>query len=82
MQLTVNIGYDQLFELVQQLPPWEKERLFQENQFSDATPIPHTLGIEQNRQEALRLALECPIATEKEFEEYNEFRRQFRCRPT
>ena len=26
MQLTVNIGYDQLFELVRQLPPREKER--------------------------------------------------------
>ena len=82
MQLTVNIGYDQIFELVRQLPPWEKERLFHENQFSAVIPIPHTLGIEQRRQEALRLALECPTATEEDIEEYNEFWRQFRCRPT
>ena len=38
--------------------------------------------VEQRRQEALRLALECPVATEEEIAEYNEFRRQFRCRTT
>ena len=70
MQLTIDIGYDQLFEMVRQLPPWEKERLFQENQFSTATPIPHAQEIEQRRQEALRLAMECPVAAPEEIEEY------------
>ena len=82
MQLTIDIEYDQLFELVRQLPPKEKKRLFQEDQFSTATPKLPTQEIEQNRQEALRLALKCPVATPEEIEEYNEFRRQFRCRPT
>jgi len=36
--------------------------------------------VEQNRQEALRLALECPVAAPEEIEEYNEFGRQFRWR--
>ena len=30
MQLTIDIGYDQLFELVRQLPAWERERLVSE----------------------------------------------------
>ena len=82
MQLTIDIGYDQLFELVRQLPPKEKERLLQEDRFSTATPKLPIQEIEQNRQEALRLALKCPVATPEEIEEYNEFRRQFRCRTT
>jgi len=34
------------------------------------------------RQEALRLALECPVATPEEIENQNEYRKRFRCRPT
>ena len=91
MQLTIDIGYDQLFELVRQLPTREKERLFQESQCqksqsSNAQPstiIPELSKeeIEQRRRKALRLALECPVATPEELEAFNEFRRQFRCRP-
>ena len=85
MQLTIDIGYDQLFELVRQLPAREKERLFQESQCQESqssTVIPKLSAeeIEQRRQEALRLALECPIATPEEIEAYNEFRSRFRCR--
>jgi len=90
MQLTIDIGYDQLFELVRQLPAREKERLFQESQcqesqssttqFSTVIPKLSAEEIEQRRQEALRLALECPIATPEEIEAYNEFRSRFRCR--
>ena len=36
--------------------------------------------IEKNRQEALRLALEGPVATQEEIEMQNEFRRLFRWR--
>jgi len=79
MQVTIDIGYDQVFELVRQLPPEGKERLFWE--------IEPKRRVDQNRQEALRLALECPVATpedignQNEFGQ-NEFRKQFRCRPT
>ena len=31
--------------------------------------------VEKCRQDALRLALECPVATQEEIENYNEFRR-------
>ena len=113
MQLTINIGYDQVFELVRQLPPRERKRLFLESEFTPAnrqTPEPvafdeeyykflmnfpvvseeeieHILEaqkglVDQNRRDALRLALECPIATPEEIENHNEFRKQFRCRPS
>ena len=74
MQVTIDVGYDQVFDLVRQLSPERRERLFME--------LETNKDVEQNRQEALRLALECPVATPEEIEEYNEFRRQFRCRPT
>ena len=149
MQLTIDIGYDQLFELVRQLPMRERERLVkevvtpeqdtpqsesesesrqdlivleergglrilqvpfpdteegrrrekeqkqmqeefrqrllqenqnQERQCSTIIPKLSKKEIEQRRQEALRLALECPVATLEEIEAYNEFRSRFRCR--
>jgi len=143
MQLTIDIGYDQLFELVRQLPMRERERLVKEVvtpeqdtsqsesesesrqdlivleergglrilqvpfpdteegrrrekeqkqmqeefrqrrlQESQTSIIPELSAqeIEQRRQEALRLALECPVATPEEIEAYNEFRSRFRCR--
>ena len=142
MQLTIDIGYDQLFELVRQLPAREKERFVKEVATSEQdaiqaepesrqdlivveerdgfrilrVPFPDTEEgrrrekeqkrmqdefrqrllqesqssvipelskeeIEQRRQERMRLALECPVATPEELEAFNEFRRQFRCRP-
>jgi len=74
MQVTIDIGHDQVFDLVRQLSPESRERLFME--------LETNKDVEQNRLEALRLALECPVAVPEEIEEYNEFRRQFRCRPT
>ena len=74
MQVTIDIGYDQVFELVRQLSPEGRERLFRE--------LDTKREVEQNRQEALRLALECPVAAPEDIENQNEFRRQFRCRPT
>jgi len=80
MQLTIDIGHDQLFELIRQLPPLEKERLFQESRSTTITPKQSAEDIEQRRQKALRLALECPVATPEEIEAYTEFRSRFRCR--
>jgi len=137
MQMTINIGYDQLYEMVRQLPPRERIRLVeeitpakQEPDLSDAEPPPELIvlergngytivqvpfpdteegrirkqeleqvqkkvrenhpeifvpstkdDIEKKRQEALRLALECPVATQEDIDNQNEFRKQFRCRP-
>ena len=99
MQLTINLRYDQIFELVRQLSPGEKERLFRDSEFPVAVQKPpqQTVSnegtfdkesrlaqwkVDQCRQEALRLALECPVATPEEIENQNKFRALFRCRPT
>jgi len=84
MQLTIDIGYDQVFQLVRQLPPKEKTHLH-EKVFSTATsnvPEPERPEtgkgmIEKNRQEALRLALGFPVATQEDIDYQNECRRQF-----
>ena len=82
MQVTLNIGYDQVFDLVKQLSPEGRERIVTElSRELEAENAVTRESIEKNRQEALRLALEFPVATPEEIEEYNEFRRQFRCRP-
>ena len=39
MQLTINIGYDQVFELVRQLSPEEKERLAKEMIATEQKPV-------------------------------------------
>ena len=83
MQVTINIGYDQVLELVRQLSPDGRERILRE--FGGEIKTQNTevqKSIVQNRQEALRLALACPVATPEEIDDYYEFRRQFRCRPT
>jgi hypothetical protein len=141
MQQTINIGYDQVFQLVRQLSSGDRKRLVKEITFTEEEPSePDTLydsdyvprtdlipierdghifyqvpfpdteegrqrqikqeqlqkefreeypelfvtpskeEIEKNREEALRLAMECPVATPEEIEYYKEFRRLFRCR--
>ena len=136
MQMTINIGYGQVFELARQLPPRERARLAKEiapAELEPALPGPEPYQdlivlergdgysivqvpysdteegrarqkwteqlqkqhreahpelfverskeeIEKNRQEALRLALECPVATQEEIDNQNEFRRLFRWR--
>jgi len=49
MQLTIDIGYDQLFELVRQLPAMEKERFVKER----AKPEQDTQGDWQQRSAVL-----------------------------
>jgi len=136
MQATIDIGYDQVFQLAWQLSPRDRERLVKEIVSAEPEPIlsdtepppelivleqhdgyrivqvpfpdteegrmrqeklkelqkayreenperfepPSKEEIEKNRQEALRLALEGPVATQEEIEMQNEFRRLFRWR--
>ena len=136
MQMTLDIGYDQVYELARQLPPRDRRRLAEtivpaepETSPSDTeprqdlivlerhdglvvlqVPFPDTEEgrirqqkqeqmqkeyreahpelfverskeeIEQNRQELLRLLSECPVATQEEIDNYNEFRRLFQWR--
>ena len=78
MQITIDFGYDQVFELARQLSPEEREKLVHDLRETDSEPG----NVEKNREKARRLALECPVATEEEIEMQNEFRRMFRCRPS
>ena len=136
MQLTINIGYDQVYELVRQLPPKDRRRLAEtivsiepeasqpdtepcqdmivlerhdgfvvlqvpfpdteegrirqqqqeqmQKKFREDHPElferPSKEEIEQNRQKLLRLLSECPVVTQEEIDNYNEFRRLFRWR--
>ena len=136
MQMTINVGYDQVYELVRQLPPRERKRLAKEIVSSEQEPaltepeprqdlivleqgdgysivqVPFSdteegqarqkrqeqlqkqhreahpelfverpkEEIEKKRQELLRLLSECPVATQEEIDNQNEFRRLFRWR--
>ena len=136
MQTTIDIGYEQVFQLAWQLSPKDRERLVKEivsaeteSIPSDTEPRPDLIVLEQhdgyrilqvpyadteegrmrqketeelqkqhreehpelfvqpskeeiekNRQEALRVALECPVATPEDIEMQNECRRLFRWR--
>ena len=85
MQMTINIGYDQVFELVQQLPPGERKRLFTESMLPATIPVsrePIATTKKMSDEEYYKFLMNFPVATEEEIEEYNEFRRRFRCRAT
>ena len=48
MQMTINVGYDQVYELVRQLPPREKERLAKEIVSNEQEPVPSELEPRQD----------------------------------
>ena len=136
MQMTIDVGYDQVYQLARQLPPRERRRLAKkiaprkrkptpaddeprqdlivlerrnglvvyqvpfpdteegrirqeeqkelQREFRENHPEffvrPTDEAIEKNRREALRLALECPVATQEDIDNQNEFRKLFRWR--
>ena len=66
MQLTINIGYDQVFELVRQLPPRERKRLFLESEFTAVvrqTPEPAAFD-----EEYYAFLANFPVVSEEEIE--------------
>ncbi len=81
MQVTTNFGYDQIFELARRLSPEEQERLAQSLHASNPR-LPGTVlsedEIEKKRQELIRLALECPVASEEEICEIEKNMKNFR----
>ncbi len=93
MQVTLNFSYDQVVELARQLSPEEQEILLREigkcrhaRRNAIAAPLVTYHGlteeeIEQKRQNLLRLALDCPVATDEEMveieENLNMFRKEF-----
>jgi len=85
MQLTVNIGYDQIFELVRQLPPRERRQLFLESEFSTAVPKPPQSTVfneEIYDEEYYEFLMNFPVVSEEEIEHILEAKREVnQCRP-
>ena len=80
MQATINIEYDQVFELVRQLPPRERKRLFLESEFSTVIPtLPET---EISDEEYYEFLMNFPVVSEEEIEQILEAKKEVdKCRP-
>lgn len=74
MQITPDFGYDQIFELVRQLSPEEKERLQQELKLAEQAET----RPEMTKGEYQKFLMECPVMTEEEIEEMERNIREFR----
>jgi len=73
--MTINIGYDQVFQLVRQLPPGEKERLFHENEFLTAFPCgPEPVIPDEEYYEFL---MSFPVVSEEEIEQILEAKKDW-----
>jgi hypothetical protein len=80
MQLTIDIGYDQVFQLVRQLSPKERERLFHENGFS-ITPSKQAVP-EVFDEEYYDFLMKFPVVSEEEIEQIYEAKKEVdKCRP-
>ena len=79
MQMTINVGYDQVYELVRQLPPREKIRLH-ESLFSTTLPgIPESKTPDEEYYEFL---MNFPVVSEEEIEQILEAKKEVdKCRP-
>ena len=71
MQLTIDIGYDQVFQLVRQLPPRERERLAEE-----IAPVKQKPKC--SREEWEQILSSAPTLTSEEAQEWEESMKNFR----
>ena len=79
MQMTLDIGYDQIYELVRQLPPREKIRLH-ESIFS--SPFPGSAEPEIPDKEYYEFLMNFPVVSEEEVEQILEAKKEVdKCRP-
>jgi len=82
MQLTINIGYDQIYELVRQLPATEKIRLVQEGVFATAFPFPKSPEPELSDEEYYEFLMNFPVVSDEEIERILEAKKEVdQCRP-
>ena len=78
MQLTINIGYDQIYELVRQLPPKEKMRLHE----SIFSPFPSVSEPNVPDDEYYEFLMNFPVVSEEEIEQILEAKKEVdKCRP-
>jgi len=66
MQSTINIGYDQVFQLVRQLSPGERKRLFHESEFS--ATFSEVAEPEVPDEEYYEFLMNFPVVSEEEIE--------------
>jgi len=79
MQLTIDIGYDQVFQLVRQLPPREKTRLH-ESVFSAMSPTTPEPVIPDD--EYYEFLMNFPVVSEEEIEQILEAKKEVnKCQP-
>jgi hypothetical protein len=80
MQLTIDLGYDQIFQLVRQLSPSDKERLFHESSdFATPMKIPEP---EMSDEEYYEFAMNFPVISEEEIGLMLEAKKEVdKCRP-
>ena len=83
MQMTINIDYDQLSQLVRQLPPADRERLFSEN--GDSAPSDTTPGKPRRKplppakildDEYYEMLMNLPVISDEEVERMQEAREE------
>ena len=80
MQMTIDIGYDQVFQLVRQLSPTEKTRLFRES--ACATTYPAISEPEVPDEEYYEFLMNFPVVSEEEIERILEAKKEVdKCRP-
>ena len=80
MQMTIDVGYDQVVQLFRQLPPKEKERLFRESE----CPImcSHVPEPEVPDEEYYKFLMNFPVVSEEEIERILEAKKEVdQCRP-
>ena len=80
MQLTVDLGYDQVFQLVRQLSSGDKERLFHEGRsLIMPTKLPES---EMSDEEYYDFLMNFPVVSEEEIEKILEAKEEVnKCRP-
>jgi len=80
MQMTIDVGYDQVFQLVRQLSPKEKTRLFLES----ACPTTYSTvsELEVPDEEYYEFLMNFPVVSEEEIELILEAKKEVdKCRP-
>ena len=80
MQMTINLDYDQVAQLVQQLSPADRERLFSENgHYTPPSRLPPPII---PSKEYCEMLMNLPVISEEEVERMQEAREGInRCRP-
>lgn len=80
MQITIDFGYDQVFELVRQLSPEEREKLVHDIQETDSEP--DKAERKMTKEEYHEFLMNFPVISEEEIQLMEEAKKMVdQCRP-